>query len=202
LDIGANIGFFSRFFAQHAGSNARIYAFEPMPDNLDRLRREVATFPSVTVFPYAVSDREGMSKLAISPESTIDHHLSNDETDSGEEKIWVRTVAIDDICSDLPRVDIIKMDIQGAECRALRGMRKVFARSPHCVLVMELWPWGFARGGGHCQEFFDLLKELSLTARTFSGVDTLEYCRKNEQSPNSYINIVVTPQKIIHERSV
>jgi FkbM family methyltransferase len=61
VDIGANVGLFSLFVAAHAGAQARIFAIEPEPGNLRRLKFNVGANSSlpVKIFPIALSDEDG-----------------------------------------------------------------------------------------------------------------------------------------------
>jgi FkbM family methyltransferase len=191
LDIGANVGFYTRFFNENANGTASILAFEPAPANVKRLVNETSSFANVKIFPCAVSDGSQVQlELALSPDSSIDHHLS---CKKGEESqsFLVKAVALDEACEDLPSVDIIKMDIQGAEYLALKGMTKLLARSPACVIVMEIWPWGLRRAGSDWQELMELLKKSKLVARSFDGGDVEEWCRINADRSDAYLNAIV-----------
>ena len=72
------------------------------------------------------------------------------DADFEPQRYRVRTVAIDDCLTELgiARVDIVKMDIEGAELAALRGMRRTIADSPGLALVMEYNPAAL-RAFGH-----------------------------------------------------
>ncbi len=194
LDIGANIGFYSLFFARNAPPTAHIIAFEPIPDNVKRLREEVLPHKNLIVAPFAVSDASREIDMAVSSNSTIDHHIqARENTHSSNDTVTrLQAVALDDYCCDLSSVDIIKMDIQGGEYLALRGMRKLLERSPGVVIVTELWPWGLARAGAYWQDFFSLLEELSMQARAFDSRDLWSFCRDNESNSHGYTNIVIT----------
>jgi FkbM family methyltransferase len=196
LDIGANIGFYSRLFAENTGGDAVIYAFEPERRNVEKLIEEISSFKNICVYPYAVSDTSGSIEFTISPDSSVDHHISAGKEDSGSrgggvERTYVRAVTIDEICADLPSVDIIKMDIQGAEYFALKGMLKTLKRSPDVIILMEFWPWGFMRAGSDWKQLTELLKENHLTAESFDGTDIIDFCRANAHNPNRYLDVVI-----------
>ncbi|MDR0868950.1 MAG: FkbM family methyltransferase [Planctomycetota bacterium] len=188
LDLGANIGFYSRFFAENAPA-ATIYAVEPEPRNVARLRAEAGGFSQVKIFPAAVADRAGELEFTLSANSVIDHHLGCGAGETAGEKIKVPAVTIDEICAGLPRVEIIKMDIQGAEGLALRGARQTLARSSGAVIVMELFPWGFTRMGDSWEKFIDLCRELRLEISAPDGIDVVAFCRENANNPAAYANI-------------
>lgn len=195
LDIGANIGFFTRFFAHNAPSHAKILAFEPEPTNFKHLLQEIKHYPAVQAYSAAVTETSGEVELVLSAASSIDHHIGvhTDEQVQDNNKITVPSVSIDDICVDLPQIDIIKMDIQGAECHALRGMKNTLSRSPDCVIVMELWPWGFRRGGDSYATFFDIIASYGLKAHAFDADkrDLQRFCAEHADNAHAYTNIFV-----------
>ena len=63
LDIGANIGYFSVIAAAIVKDAGQVHAFEPMPQNLDRLRKNLAPFRWATAQPYAVWQSPGRSRF-------------------------------------------------------------------------------------------------------------------------------------------
>jgi FkbM family methyltransferase len=189
LDIGANIGFFSRFFGTYAGPHSVTYAFEPVSANLCHLHEEIKLFSNVLVIPKAVSDYSGELKLTISDKSIVDHHIEATCEGKAIEGICVPCVTVDDICADIPSVNIIKIDIQGSECHALRGMRHTLERSPQVLIIMELWPWGLTRAGSSYEEFFAIIRDFKLYAHAFDGSDIETFCRLYAKHPRKYINI-------------
>jgi len=128
LDCGANVGVFTRK-ALNAGAR-EIVAIEPAPENLECLRRnfraEIAE-GRVLIYPKGVWDKDDVLKLAIDP--------ANSAADTfvriirNAQYVEVPLTTIDQMAAELqlPRVDFVKMDIEGAEQRAIRGARKTIA---------------------------------------------------------------------------
>jgi FkbM family methyltransferase len=129
LDCGANVGVFVRK-SLDAGAG-KVIAIEPAPDNVECLHRnfprEIAA-GRVVVYPKGVWDRDDVLKLAVDP--------GNSAKDS-----FVRPIAhanfveaplttIDKLAAELnlPRVDFIKMDIEGAERKAIAGASRTIAQ--------------------------------------------------------------------------
>lgn len=162
LDVGAHVGYYTRRGAMLVGKNGRIIAFEPHPRTFKTLERNTAHFPQVSRAQLAVAESEGSAELfdylVMSASGSLHYDESMVEqqkaslhksdiaprvaTDFPVEKFTVRTVAIDDYLAELgiEQVDAVKMDIEGAEIGALRGMKKTIARSPHLMLIMEYNP--------------------------------------------------------------
>jgi hypothetical protein len=84
----------------------------------------------------------------------------------------VTTVALDDHLADLDRpVALIKLDVQGAEGRALFGMRRLLARQRHVTLALEFWPYGLRRGGVDALAVLGLLQELDFRLHQVDEAD-------------------------------
>jgi FkbM family methyltransferase len=134
IDCGANQGIYSCAFAALVGPKGRVLAFEPQPYAVEALRNNLALngFRQVTVEQAAVSDREGDAALDLSCGSTpasIVHDL-------GRTKVMrVRTTSLATAGAALDRLNLIKMDIEGAEYDALMGGKSLIDRfRPHIVL--------------------------------------------------------------------
>ncbi len=122
VDIGANIGYYTLLFSGLVGKSGRVFAFEPDPANFYLLQKnanENKRF-NVVLENKAVSQANGFAKLYIGENRTDDRIF-----DPGEKRkiIDIATIALDDYFKSLKLFpDFIKMDIQGAEIYALRGM--------------------------------------------------------------------------------
>jgi FkbM family methyltransferase len=161
VDIGANIGYYTLLFAKRVGAAGRVIAFEPDPDNCRILARNLAEsrYENVTICPAAVSDTDATLQLFRSAANRMDHRTY----DAGEarEMVTVPAVSLDVYFADnLRPIHWIKMDIQGAELRALRGMKGVLRANPEIVLVTEYWPYGLACSGADPAEYLAELAAL------------------------------------------
>jgi FkbM family methyltransferase len=147
LDLGANLGYYTLLLARRVGPAGRVYAVEPDPGNLALLRANVARhgYANVTVVDKAASDRAGPARLYKSGDNQGDHRLY--EGDEARPSVAVEAVRLDDVLPGAAPLALVKMDVQGAEGRALAGMRDLLERSPGVRLLLEFWPWGLARAG-------------------------------------------------------
>jgi FkbM family methyltransferase len=131
LDCGANIGVYTRV-ALKAGAS-KVVAIEPAPENLECLRRNFVSEISegkVIVYPKGVWDKDDLLTLHVHPENSAADSfvIEHATTHASDTKLPLTT--IDKLTAELalPRVDFIKMDIEGAEVRALDGGKSTISR--------------------------------------------------------------------------
>lgn len=124
-DVGANVGFFTLLAAKVVGPTGRVVAIEPLPRNLQLLRRhlELNGIGQVAVFAQAVADAPGTA-LFDAGASPSTGHLD------AARGFAVEVTTIDALVESkaAPAPQVIKMDIEGAESRALAGARNTLAR--------------------------------------------------------------------------
>jgi FkbM family methyltransferase len=141
LDVGANVGLFS-LQAVQAGAR-QVVAIEPAPGNLHALRRnlgpEIAAERVVVVAKGAWHMRETLT-FAIDPKHPARSSLVEPLRVEGVFSLSIEVSPLDEVARELrlPRVDFIKMDIEGAECRALEGAVGILRRDkPQLAIAVE-----------------------------------------------------------------
>ena len=144
LDIGGHIGYFTRLFSRLTGPTGRVVAFEPDPSNFALLKKNTAHLPNVTLVNSAVADKKGIVDFYQIEDSTGCH--TTIPTKAPAKKFSVDAVIIDDFSMGF-YPDVIKMDIEGGEPRALLGMEKILASEHPLSIVMELNPEALERSG-------------------------------------------------------
>lgn len=166
LDVGANVGYYTLLFARRVGPRGRVFAFEPDPANFALLRQNVEFngYHNVVLSRFAVSDQCGPARLFLSGSNTGDHRVY-DPAD-GRATVGIEAVSLDHFFADYTGpVHLVKMDIQGAECAALAGMRGLLGRQARLKVVAEFWPQGLRDAGASAARYLGLLLELGF--RTF-----------------------------------
>lgn len=131
VDIGANIGYYALQPASFLGSDVDVVAIEPDESNAELLRKNVALNgfeESVTVVESAVGASDGTETLYRHEKSNL--HTMNPAKPGTDAGVEVETRRVETILSDLgippERVDVVRMDIEGFEAQALRGMQSIF----------------------------------------------------------------------------
>lgn len=144
-DVGANIGMFALRAARAVGPEGRVWAFEPGPDNLEHLRRnlELNGEPPVEVVPCAAGAERSRRSLYLGALGTT-HSLSAPGP-SGR-AVEVETMALDDVIGG--RLDFAKIDVEGHELEVLAGMQRLLAENPRLRLIVE-WHPAMLRSAGH-----------------------------------------------------
>lgn len=157
VDIGANLGYFTLLFSSLVGPEGRVHAFEPEPGNFALLKRNVEANrrENVALVNKAVSDKTGKERLYISEENPGGHTIYSA---GSRESVAVDAVRLDEyFASASPRVDFVKMDIQGAEGGALEGMAPLLRRNERVKILTEFWPEGLRKSGTDPGRFLGLL---------------------------------------------
>jgi FkbM family methyltransferase len=158
FDVGANVGWYSAIASQTLGADGQIFAFEPDPITCAILERNLARngLKNVRLVRTALSDREGEAAWDTSAHPG-DYHIKDLSQPTGK---TVPLTTIDTFCGEHKvEIDLLKMDVQGAEPRIFAGMLKALARQKRkpCILS-EFWPWAMARGGASASTYLDALE--------------------------------------------
>jgi FkbM family methyltransferase len=137
FDVGANIGQSAKTY-RRLYPLAEIWSFEPFPGTYNSLCGSLAD-PRFHPIPLAISDRTSKTKLNIGGVS-ITNSLLRRETDTGK-TIDVPTDTIDHFCHDhhISNIDILKVDVEGAEDRVFRGADEMFSRRAIRSVFVEVY---------------------------------------------------------------
>jgi len=141
LDIGANIGYYTVIGARLVGPTGKVHCFEPHPDIRAQLQENIARngYQNVVVHAEAMSEQTG----------TVTFFTSEDQQNQGTSSILpgsgrkaaqqVPSVSLDDFVARLnpARVDLIKMDIEGAELHVIAGGRRTLAAADAPPIIFE-----------------------------------------------------------------
>lgn len=158
-DIGANVGLFSLLHAKLSAGET--VAFEPNPQIVDRLRENVELNPDLDIHikEVALSDTVGETTLSVSKTYPGEASLTGSTmTDDELFQMSVRTATLDSIIDTLPDTpNLLKIDVEGAELRALSGMSEVICEWKPEILL-EIHPNLIKSDGKHVSDIRELLK--------------------------------------------
>jgi len=165
LDIGANIGYYTLLFSKWAGQNGKVFSFEPSPENFALLLTNLQANQCKNVFPYqnAVTNHTDSEYLYLSQTNPGDHRICDFyayEHDDHRDKIKVETKSLDSFFNSDQKIDLIKMDIEGAEGLALQGMTNLINKNKKLLLFTEFWPYAIEQSGFTPKEFIEQILQL------------------------------------------
>jgi len=155
-DVGANIGFYSLLASSCPGVN--VIAFEPNPATVKVLRKniELNQRSNIKVLNIALSESDGMARFdTIQRDSTAAMaHLANEETDGTIEVVAKRGDKLVE-SGDVPKPDVLKIDVEGAEYLVLKGMSDALSS---CRLIICELHSSIERYGSSMDDFEMYLK--------------------------------------------
>ncbi len=140
IDIGANLGYYTRTLSRLAGASGAVCAVEPMPPVFAVLRRNVRRCRNVALFPYALGEENRTITMANSS-ALRDGYLGTGQNfvnDSGVEATVSYTAEMrrgTELFASLARIDFIKCDIEGYELHVMRQMRPLIEKHRPTVLI-------------------------------------------------------------------
>jgi len=146
FDIGAYVGGFSRSYRKNFPS-AQIYAFEPFQDSYEVGVERVKGDTGVHFFKKAVTGKTGRISLYCNQDVLTSSTIPSAETGTYVDKLTktvdcveVDSVSIDDFCQEknIHQIDILKLDIQGAELAALEGAASLLDQQRIRLMFIEV----------------------------------------------------------------
>ena len=139
LDIGANIGYFTMLASSLVKANGKVIALEPNPQNLQLIYSSLleSRVENVTIYPYAASDVTTILRfITVGSNGGVVTEKSKDTPHN----LLVPSVILDEILKNELKIDLIKIDIEGHEPAAVRGMERLIKRLKPKI-VTEFFPW-------------------------------------------------------------
>jgi FkbM family methyltransferase len=135
FDVGANLGLYAVHAAAHARPGAQLHCFEPIPANVALLRRNLArNGAQAQVHEVAVGATTGTLDLFLARRN-VGTHSAAASLSGGTDVVTVPMTTVDEVAAGGPRVDIIKIDIEGYDGFALRGAAATLRRDRPTVFV-------------------------------------------------------------------
>ena len=148
----------------------------------------------IIVSRCAASDFQGTAVLHRNPDNKGDNRLYSDTLLNDSLQVPVTT--IDALCQEhgIDNIDFIKIDVQGAEGKAILGASSILRSSNDCIILSEFWPYGLERYGSNLHSYIDNLKALGFELFKLENkgklsplnVDTIA----DQYSGRKYTNIV------------
>ncbi len=149
IDVGASVGLHTLALGRAIGAAGRIYAFEAEPRLERPLRRTLAAngFHQVDLQILAVGAEHGEATFHVA--RTIGHSslYALGGPDAVREEVRVQLRPLDELIPPQTMVDVIKIDVEGAELDVIKGAHATITRSRDCAIIAELGPSHLERVG-------------------------------------------------------
>jgi FkbM family methyltransferase len=160
LDIGANIGYYTVLFSKLVGKNGKVFAFEPTTHFLDILQRNLDAngVSNVEIVKCGLSNKKHTMEIGIGPSSATLHPAPGFDRVDKREIIDLTTLDIFTGNRNLPKIDFIKIDVDGHEPFFFQGAWDSLDKYEPVVLL-ELSHLHYLKAGFTAWDFYDLLKE-------------------------------------------
>ena len=136
-DVGANHGYMSLLSSVLTGPEGHVFAFEPLPYNIDVLKQTIQEnhIPNITLIPLALSDSAGNVSLYLGDGR---HARPSLYPWHGDDHITVATITLDSFVAENVPPNVVKMDIEGAEHLVLRGAGNLLRRTDAPIWIIEV----------------------------------------------------------------
>lgn len=146
IEVGSHIGYIAAYLATLVGDTGQLIVFEPGPNNLPYLRKNIEHHKNVSVIPKAVGQTNdklpfylenltGQNNTLVADFEIFQRNVQNAGLKSEYETILVDVVTLDNFLESEPKVDFIKIDVEGAELDVLLGAGNILKTHKPIVMV-------------------------------------------------------------------
>lgn len=157
VDIGANIGYYALLESRLVGDKGKVYAIEPVPENIKLLKRniEINQYSNIDIFQLAIGDRNDSGFIYLFNGSNL-HSMNKNISFESKHSLPVKIITLDKFLEDKPYPNIIRMDTEGYEEEIIKGMEKTLSVQKPLKIFIEFHCCLLTDGG------VSLLKKLKL----------------------------------------
>lgn len=162
IDIGANLGYYSRLMAKWVGKNGKIYAVEPVEPIRHVLTKNVKKYDCVEILPFALGTEN--KKIQLGNDSlnkngyvaTGSHFVMEQNEENPDIIFQAEMRKASELFGELQRLDFIKCDVEGYEIHIIPEMTALIERHKPAILVET--------GGENRRQIIDILQEKNYAA--------------------------------------
>ncbi len=165
VDIGANIGLYTVIASHRIGPDGKVFAYEPEKDNFTILTKNIDLNQkhNSIALQIALSEKIEKRNLYLAEDNKGHHSFAKDSSVNIPISVVTDTLDYSLEKYGSPKIDIIKMDIEGAEPLALKGMTQTIIRNPDIIIFTEIYPNAIRRLGHDPLDFLASLAGFGLS---------------------------------------
>lgn len=167
IDIGANIGYYSVLASKLVGKSGKVFAFEPDPQSIKLLERNIRlnNCQNVEVVASAVDSISGMATIIQDFANPGESRLAPAKGKGGRS---VKVITLDTFLKQagVQRVNVIKIDVEGIEAQVLSGAEEILKREKNVQLFIECNPKTLMGFGSTAKTLVSQIKSLGFELKT------------------------------------
>jgi hypothetical protein len=164
VDVGASIGYYTLLFAKWTGSKGKVFSFEPSYEKFSILKKNVRMNNYKNVF-------------------LVQKYVSNKSTNNFE----INSISLDDFFGKYDNtINLIKMDIEGAEGLAMKGMKMLLEKNKDIKILTEFHTIELRRCGIDPNDFLNNLKQLGFSLYNINEKRKILEKTSNEELLKNY----------------
>lgn len=141
FDVGANVGNWTKELKKFSPSST-VYLFEPVPQTFEKLSQNLNQHQHVNLNQLALSDYKGTMEFNFYPSNSYFSSIYKTTLDSNFQSLEVNTLTGDEFCdqNQIETIDILKIDVEGAENKVLNGFSRRIKEQKIKVIQFEYGP--------------------------------------------------------------
>jgi FkbM family methyltransferase len=143
VDIGANVGLYTDFFLRQLKGKGKVYSVELLPATCEILMSKFGHWPNFNIINCAANDFDGETEFFygedVSTHNIIGHDMNYRKNKSAGK---IRSLKMDTLLLNEPKINFVKIDVEGAENNVLRGMLETLKKVDYILIenhLDELW---------------------------------------------------------------
>jgi FkbM family methyltransferase len=184
FDVGAYVGWYSVNFAERV-EGSRVYAFEPIDEIWEELKRNAKGQHNIACYPFGLSDKRGLVDFYVSSREPGTAALAPLEEERFGSNYIVRSpvTTIDLLCEilHLPPPNIIKCDVEGAELLVFRGAARTLEHY-HPIIQCEMLRKWARRFNYHPNDLISYLRGFGYKCFTLADGELKPFTEMTEET--------------------
>ncbi len=167
VDVGANIGYYSVIASRLVGEQGQVFSFEPEAKNFSLLAENcrVHALDNCCLINAGLAASQGEAQIHLSSDNFGDHQIYDAGLSRSQQTIQLVSgdSFFDQQKPKIDRMDVLKIDTQGAEMQVMSGLKQTLKNSlPDLNMIIEFWPFGLRQSGADAHDLLDFLISLEL----------------------------------------